>query len=120
MSDPKTWEQRVAAWRASGQSAREFAEGRDLSVHMLRYWAKRVEKEAVAPGPDTAVRVARVVVTASEPSLAPSTTPQPSAAGGAPATLVLELGGARVQIPAGFERATLRAVLEVLRESEAR
>ena len=48
----------MAAWRASGQSAREFAEGRDFSVHMLRYWANRVEKEAVAPGPDTAVRLA--------------------------------------------------------------
>ncbi len=55
--------------------------------------ANRVEKEAVAPGPDTAVRSARVVVTASEPSLALSTTPQSSAAGGAPATLGLETSG---------------------------
>jgi hypothetical protein len=46
--------------------------------------------------------------------------PQPLEAAQQPTgvALVLEVGGARVQVPVGFERATLRAVLEVLRESE--
>jgi hypothetical protein len=87
---------------------------------MLRYWASRVEKKAVASRPDASVRLARVVVTSSEPSQALTTTPRPSAAGGAPATVVLEVGGVRVHVLAGVERATLQTVLEVLRESEAR
>ncbi len=119
MSDRKTWEQRVAAWRASGQSARGFVEGRDYSVHMLRYWASRVEKEAAAPSPDAAVRLARVVVTPGEPAQALKATPRPVAADAAPAALVLELGGVRMHIFAGVESTTLRTVLEVLRESEA-
>lgn len=49
MTDRKTWEQRVAAWRASGQSAQKFAEGRDYTVHMQRYWAGRMKEEEAAP-----------------------------------------------------------------------
>ncbi len=107
MTDRKTWEQRVAAWRASGQSAQKFAEGRDYTVHMLRYWAGRLKEEEAEPS----IRLARVV-------RAPREVPQPLEAARPPTgtALVLEVGGARVQVPAGFERATLRAVLEVLRE----
>jgi hypothetical protein len=112
MTDRKTWEQRVAGWRASGQSAREFAEGRDYTVHMLRYWAQRIEKEAAKVEP---VRLARVVRVPREVALVAGSA---TAVAGAP--LVLEVGGARMQIGAGFDRSTLRAVLEVLREGLGR
>ena len=103
----------MAAWRASGESAQKFAEGRDYTVHMLRYWAGRVKEEAAVPSAPS-IRLARVVRAPKEAA------PQPFEAARQPtgAALVLEVGGARVQVPAGFERATLRAVLEVLRESE--
>lgn len=112
MTDRKTWEQRVAAWRASGQSAQKFAEGRDYTVHMLRYWAGRMKEEAALSEPS--IRLARVVRAPKEVA------PQPKEAARQPTgvALVLEIGGVRVQVPVGFERATLRAVLEVLRESE--
>jgi hypothetical protein len=113
MTDRKTWEQRVAAWRASGQSAQKFAEGRDYTVHMLRYWAGRVKEEEAAPS-EPSIRLARVVRAPAEATALPSATTRQ------PAALVLEVSGARVQIPAGFERATLRALLEVLRESDRR
>ena len=113
MTDRKTWEQRVAAWRASGESAQKFAEGRDYTVHMLRYWARRIDEEAAAASAPS-IRLARVVRAPAEAAALPrATARQPTGA-----ALVLEVGGARVQVPAGFERATLRAVLEVLRESE--
>lgn len=103
----------MAAWRTSGQSAQKFAEGRDYTVHMLRYWAGRVKEEAAA---EPSIRLARVVRTSAGAAPLPSATArQPTGA-----ALVLEVGGARVQVPVGFERATLRAVLEVLRESEGR
>lgn len=103
----------MAAWRASGESAQKFAEGRDYTVHMLRYWARRIDEEAAAPSAPS-IRLARVVRAPRDAA------PQPIEAARQPtgAALVLEVGGARVQVPAGFERATLRAVLEVLRESE--
>ncbi|MGH7605075.1 MAG: IS66 family insertion sequence element accessory protein TnpA, partial [Gemmatimonadaceae bacterium] len=31
MADRATWAKRVAAWRASGQSATKFCEGRDFA-----------------------------------------------------------------------------------------
>lgn len=113
MTDRKTWEQRVGAWRASGQSAQKFAEGRDYTVHMLRYWARRMDEEAAASS-EPSIRLARIVRAPREVA------PQSIEAAQQPTgvALVLEVGGARVQVPVGFERATLRAVLEVLRESE--
>lgn len=33
------WAKRVAAWRASGKSLREFCEGRDYSPKRLQWWA---------------------------------------------------------------------------------
>lgn len=100
----------MAAWRASGESAQKFAEGRDYTVHMLRYWAGRLKEEEAEPS----IRLARIVRAPRE------VTPQSIEAAQQPTgvALVLEVGGARVQVPVGFERATLRAVLEVLRESE--
>ena len=112
MIDIKTWEQRVAAWRTSGQSARAFSEGREYSVHMLRYWGRRVGTAAPtkvrrsssgASAPEPApVRLARVLRTG----------PQPI--GTATAPVVIELGRAKVAVSPGFDRPTLAAVLELL------
>jgi hypothetical protein len=83
---------------------------------MLRYWARRIDEEqaALAASSAPSIRLARVVRAPRE--VAPQAIEAARQAVGA--ALVLEIGGARVQVPAGFERATLRAVLEVLRESE--
>ncbi|MFO0556358.1 MAG: hypothetical protein U0271_48745 [Polyangiaceae bacterium] len=46
MADRKTWVKRVAAWRASGMSCREYAEREGLGPwRTLRYWAWRIERE---------------------------------------------------------------------------
>lgn len=116
MTDLKIWEQRVAAWRSSGQSARQYAEGREFSVHMLRYWARQV---ATAP----AAKAAATTSTASVPELRLARVMRPAAAmvSASPrqgvsheAALVIEVGGARVAVRPGFDRATLTAVLDVL------
>ena len=114
MTDMKMWEQRVAAWRSSGLSARAFSEGREYSVHMLRYWARHVGPKPGAPAPASravappvarpAVRMARVLRTGI------STPPPPTAS----SAVVIEIGRARVAVAAGFDHSTLAAVLSLL------
>jgi hypothetical protein len=49
MADRKTWVKRVAAWRASGLTCREYAEREGLGPwRTLRYWAWRLEHERQA------------------------------------------------------------------------
>ena len=93
----------MAAWRASGQTAAVFCAGRGMSVSALRYWAPRWPAE---PEPTAMVRIARVVPT---PAARPPTS-----------VLVVEIGAARIRVEAGFDRATLAAVLEVLGGGGAR
>lgn len=112
MTELKIWEQRVAAWRSSGQSARRFAEGREFSVHMLRYWARRVDATPPARAAGTApaapreeLRIARVI--------RPAVAAVPREGRSEPA-VAIELGGAVITVKAGFDQATLAAVLDVL------
>lgn len=97
MADRATWSKRVDAWRASGLTAAAFAGRGGFSERTLRYWAWRLGRDARA-----FVRVVRE-------------TP----AAGAAASIVVELGDARVLVSAGFDRATLRDVVAVLRAPEA-
>jgi len=95
------WAERVAGWRASGQTAREYAETQGgFTAGGLRHWAYRLKKSGVESAPRSMqlVRVER-------PTPAPASSP---------ATLMVELGAARIHVPAGFDPATLRAVLDAL------
>lgn len=94
MADAQTWSKRVAAWRASGQTASEFASGRAYAASTLRWWASQLGRRDVG--------FVRVVA-------APSPVAAPDAA------IEVEVGGMRVLVRAGFDRATLADVLDVLR-----
>jgi hypothetical protein len=113
MTDAKTRAERVAEWRASGLSAVKFSAGRDFTAHRLWDWASKIRKVEEARTPGIArttmgrMRLARVVRV---PRLATEAT----AAG---VGLTVEVFGARVGVPPGFDRATLAAVLD---EIEAR
>jgi hypothetical protein len=106
MADAAVWKKRVSAWRASGLTAAVFCDEQGLVLSSLRYWTQRVRRddEAAAPPP---VRLAQVVRQA-EPPLADV------------AALVVEVGGARISVARGFDRATLAAVIDVLGASGAR
>jgi hypothetical protein len=103
MASAQVWSKRVAAWRASGQSADEYALGRGFAGATLRWWSSRLGREATRAvheeRPTTEVRMARVVRAAAPP---------------ATMGIVVELGGARVLVPAGADRATLEVVLAAL------
>lgn len=100
MADRATWTKRVAAWRASGLSARKFAERAGCAPSTLKWWAWRLGRESPA-----IVRVVREKTGLAATESAP---------------IVVELRGARVIVPAGFDQASLRDVLAALRAADGR
>lgn len=98
------WSLRVAAWRASGSTAPEFVSGKEFTASALRNWAytlkqRGLEGESPLQLTHTPVRMARV--DRSPPAMLPS-------------SLTVEVGAARVSVPAGFDAVTVRAVLGAL------
>lgn len=110
MADAKVWAQRVKAWRASGMTAADFVDGAEYAESTLRYWAWRLAK--AVPTPKAPPRFVRLVP---RREAAPSSGRPPVEA--APA-VTIELGGARVTVGVGFDRAALRDLLGLLRETE--
>lgn len=50
MSDTEeTWKQRVASWRASGQTAEEFSAKQPWAASTLRWWASRLSLHKLDP-----------------------------------------------------------------------
>jgi lambda repressor-like predicted transcriptional regulator len=95
------WARLVAAYKASGLSASAFAAREGLALSTLYEWvAKLAPRQPV-------LRIARVI---RRPSHAGDEA-TPTAMGGA---VVIEVGAARLRVGAGFDRATLAAVLDVL------
>jgi hypothetical protein len=94
------WADRVLEWRSSGQSAEQYAEGREFKGSTLRYWASMIKRmePGEAPAPAGRVRMARVVV-----RKAP-----------ADPTIEVAVGAARVVVRAGFDPALLRQVIVAL------
>ena len=105
-SDTATkWRQRVAGWRASGETAEIYSTGQGFTAGTLRYWASRLRREDRGGGP--VVRLAQVV-------RAPSTQRDEVPRG----TAVIELLDARVRITVASDadRAVLAMVLEMFEQ----
>ncbi len=98
--------ERVAAWKASGQSPEAFVAGKGFTPGDLRHWAHQFRHQPKRAG-RPAIRFAKVVPLV-EPVTAAAESPTS-------APLVLESGPVRVEVRPGFDRASLAAVLEVLR-----
>lgn len=103
-STVETWKKRVASWRASGQSAEEFSEGRPWSPKTLRWWSSRLGRETASAPP--IVRVAQLV--------------RSSAAAERGAVIVEALDArVRVTVEPGAPADTVAAVLGILVPREA-
>lgn len=103
------WAHHVEAWRSSEISARAYCEKRGLKVSTLRYWSRRIRREATEAldekfekGPARFAKVRRTGTKSSSPSASCSE----------PVRLVV--GEVRVEVGAGFDAEALRRVLEVL------
>lgn len=96
------WAERVREWKASGQTAKEFAASREFKPSTLVYWASclRTGGGAHKKQEKRGVRIARVVRVA---------TPTDGA-------IVVAVGAARVSVRAGFDPEVLRQVVLALGE----
>ncbi len=90
------WAERISEWRASGQTADAFAEGKGFKAGTLRWWSTRLSR-ATSSAP--AIPFARVVRA-------------PRAASDAP--VVIAVGVARVEVARGFDPMLLREVVAAL------
>ncbi len=115
MANEKVWSERVAAWRASGLTAKDFTAGQPFSAQQLWNWSYRLRRACPVPatpvtGPRPVaqamrkcVRLARVVrVAASAPQVPPTM------------GLVVEWHGARIAVPPAFDRTTFSIVLDAI------
>jgi hypothetical protein len=104
MTETETrWAERVREWKASGQTAKQFAEGREFKGSTLTYWASELRKREGSGGRRERrapqLRMARVVA-------------KPSAAD--QEKVVVQVGAARVVVRRGFDATLLRQVVEAL------
>lgn len=108
MTKSEVWRERVEAWRASEKSAAEFRSGQEFSAKSLQWWAwhfgaKKAKKRAATPKPGFARVIAKPDVGKSKSE----------------ASLVVLVGGARIEIGSGTDRAVLSLLLESLRAPSA-
>ena len=108
MTTKEEWARRVAEWKASGLSSPEFCKDKPFTPGGLRHMAFRIEQGE--PKRRASVRLARLV------RVPPREAPSPALVVG----VVIEIGGARVTVPPGVDRATLAAVVEVLSATAGR
>ncbi len=104
-SSAKVWRERVAAWKASGSRADEFATGQPYAASTLRWWSYHLGKiDRAASSAKVAPRMVRVVRPAAA-AVARGSTSRP---------LVVEVGGVRIAVDYGFDRTLLREVIAAL------
>jgi hypothetical protein len=105
MSRAAEWSVRVAEWRASGLTSKEFCKEREYSASHLLYWSSTLRRKGGGarqrPGRDVAL--ARVVRRDQRESVV-----TPSAA------IVVRTKRALVEVRPGVDRTTLAAVFEAL------
>jgi len=122
MTETETkWSERVKEWKASGRTAKEFAQGRDFKPATLTYWSCRLRqiagrgvsptsREESARGPATPqvrmVRVRRTRVGRERPT--------EQAAVGRNPTVTIAIGAARIEVGSGFDPALLSDVVAAL------
>ncbi len=88
------WAEQVRAWRASGESADDFATRHGFATSTLHGWSSRLPRE-------DSPRFLRLV-----PKSVESVTPR--------SEVVVEVGNARVRVATGFDAALLADVVQAL------
>jgi hypothetical protein len=102
---------RVAGWRRSGLTAKEYAGSIGVNAGSLMNWASRLQCRKRRRPAKRGLRVAM----AAAPSMIEVVAGAGSGVGDARFELHIE-GGRRLQIPPSFDAAALRRLLEVLEE----
>lgn len=95
------WERRIAEYRASGQSAKEWCATHNVTPRQLWYWLKKCRTGAEPRSSGSPVRWLPVEV---------SQAPRP----GQENELLIRVGPASVEVRPGFDPVLLSEVLKVL------
>ena len=113
MDTEKKWARRVAAWQSSGLTSAEYCAGRrQFTAGGLRYWAHRLRRGEGTAAARVDVQPALRLVRLERVPARVAAAAQAETLSSSP--LIIELGGARVTVPAGVDGATLRTVLDAL------
>ena len=109
MAKASEWSARVVAWRASGQSARDFCEAHGYSAKLLQWWAshlRRTRKNGGTAGKRVAfAKVERTSMPVLEGKVSP---------------IVVRFERTWVELPKGMDSTTLGTVLEALHAARTR
>ncbi len=105
MTRAAEWSVRVAEWRASGLTSKEFCKEREYSAQHLLYWSSTLRRKGggAQPRPGRKVTLARVIRRAPEEQ-----------AVGTPAAIIVRTKRARVEVRPGADHVTLSAVFVAL------
>ena len=90
------WRERVAGWRASGESATEFSRQHGFNAGTLKWWAHALKKSDESARPRFVQLVPRAMPAA------------------VVSEMVIEVAGARVRVTRGFDAALLSDVVRAL------
>jgi hypothetical protein len=133
MAKQEVWQARVAEWRQSGQSARQFCLEKGYSFFSLKDWSSRLGREepvraeprrAEPPRPrrsdsgsglligDEGISAAKVVKKPerTEEIRLARVVREPESCSETP--ILIEMGGARISVRRGFDEATLQRVVK--------
>jgi hypothetical protein len=99
----------VRAWKSSGRTAAEFADGQGFKASTLKWWAYQLAR--IAKKPKTLVDVAPAVRMVPVVRVQRKERPRPSTVSSG---IVLEIGDVRLRVDSGFDRALLREVVAAL------
>ncbi|MEY4551622.1 MAG: hypothetical protein RL685_7817 [Pseudomonadota bacterium] len=100
MTRASEWATRVAAWRASGETAKDFCRGRDYKAERLLWWSSDLNRRTIAQPLGNTVALTRVI--------------RKAEARFQSCGVVVHLGSVRIEVPPGADKATVATVLEVL------
>jgi hypothetical protein len=102
MTDTESkWAERVREWKASGRTAKEFAEGREFKASTLVYWGSCLRRGRVTAPAQKRQRGVRMALVVRSPARIDD-------------SIVVAVGAARVAVRAGFDEALLRRVVKAL------
>jgi transposase len=113
-SKEQFWRAHVTRWQASGLSVRDYCSRHRLAEPSFYAWRRTL---AQRPG-DVPAAVPSAAVTAPVVTFVPLHV-QPTTADNSAALEVVLGNGRRLRVPAGFDAATLRAVLDVLEDTSS-
>jgi hypothetical protein len=96
----KEWEQRIADYKASGQTQVQWCESNHISIHQFRYWSKRIKDHHIKETDSLWV---------------PVVIEEPKSERGE--SLQIKVGSVSIEVNPGFNPTLLAEVIKVLTEN---